>query len=253
MRIAGASGFIGIGTTTPQAQLEVHGPNLNSGTGSAGSIAEMTRFSANNGNVAQIRFTTNRYLDGNSWLSASTRMQVWTDVTPQGYIDFNPNGASYGIAFGNGTAETMRLLQGGNLLIGKTSTNNPSYMLDVNGTGRLNTVVVNATGADYVFDPGYRLSSLHDLETYVTKEHHLPGIAPAAQMQQEGVNLGDNQTCLLAKIEELTLYLIQEDRRSTALQEKIKQLEDRNKALEARDRLLGDLEKRVQLLEQRDR
>ena len=142
---------------------------------------------------------------------------------------------------------------GGNVLIGKTSQTNSGYILDVNGTGRLNQVVVNSTGADYVFDPGYRLLPLDDLESYVHKEHHLPGIASAGQMQQEGVNIGDNQTRLLAKIEELTLYLIKEDKRSAALQEKIEQLEDRNKLLEARDRKLEGLEQRIQLLEQRDR
>jgi hypothetical protein len=242
---------LGIGTTNPQAVLEITGGGL--GTTSSNTL-ELARMGGYSGNYSQLRFNLNRFTPGGtSWLTASTHIQAWTDVTPQSYIEFNPNGATYGIAFGNGSGETMRLLSGGNLLIGKTSTNNPSYMLDVNGTGRLNTVVVNSTGADYVFDPGFQLLSLEQLEAYVRNEHHLPGIAPAAQMQQEGLNLGDNQTRLLAKIEELTLYLIRQNKETQALkdeQEKETQaLKDKIKILEERNRSLEDLEQRIEKLE----
>jgi predicted RNase H-like nuclease (RuvC/YqgF family) len=83
-------------------------------------------------------------------------------------------------------------------------------------------------------------------------------------MQQEGVNLGDNQTHLLAKIEELTLYLIEQDKRASILEEKLKQLNDQNQALADRnktledqnrrlrdyDRILEDLQQRIRQLEQ---
>jgi hypothetical protein len=235
------SGSVGIGTMVPAAQFESYNTTL----GSTGSV-EMARFSATTPNYSQLRVTENRFVTGTGWTTASTRIQAWTDASAQAFIDFNPNGNGAGIAFGAQNAESMRILVGGNVLIGKTSQTNTGYVLDVNGNGRLNEVVVNATGADYVFDPGYRLSSLHDLERYVVKEHHLPGIVPAAQMQQEGVNLGDNQTRLLAKIEELTLYLIQQDKETQALKEKIKTLEERNQTLE-------NLEQRIEKLEQRDK
>jgi len=130
----------------------------------------------------------------------------------------------------------------GNILIGKATQTNSSYKLDVGGSIRGNAVTVNTTGADYVFEPGYRLPPLKQLETYIQEEHHLPGIASAQQMQQEGLNLGDNQTQLLARIEELTLYVIQQDKETAALKDKIKQLEDRNKKLE-------DIEQRLEKLE----
>lgn len=233
-----AAGSTGIGTMTPNAQFESQAPAL----GTSGSV-EMARLSASTSNYSQLRFTENRYTSGGtSWTTASTRIQAWTDASAQAYIDFNPNAGPAGIAFGSGSAEFMRIMQAGNVLIGKTSQTNTGYILDVNGNGRLNEVVVNTSGADYVFDPGYRLSSLHDLERYVSKEHHLPGIEPASQMQQEGVPLGDNQTRLLAKIEELTLYLIQQDKEAQELKEKIKTLEDRNRSLES-------LEQRIERLE----
>src|SRR6185437_582875 len=235
-------GNVGIGTTTPGAVLEITGSELQT---PQGSVLDLARMGAYSGNYSQIHFTLNRFAQGNSWNTTSTRMQAWTDVSPQGYMEFNPSGDLDGIGFGNGSTEYMRL-SSGNLLLGKTSQTNTGYMLDVNGNGRLNQVVVNTTGADYVFDPGYRLNTLHDLERYISKEHHLPGIAPAAQMQQEGLNLGDNQTRLLEKIEELTLYLIQQDKETQALKEKIKTLEERNRTLES-------LEQRIEKLEQKNK
>lgn len=112
----------------------------------------------------------------------------------------------------------------GNVLIGKTTQTNTSYILDVNGNIRANKVVINTTGADFVFEPGYRLPSLKTVEQFIKANHHLPGIAPARQMQQDGVNLGDNQTKLLQKIEELTLYIIEQQKQIKALQEENKKI-----------------------------
>lgn len=224
------TGFVGVGTTTPQATFESTGPALGQ---AANNTSEMARFSAGIGDYGQLRFVMNRFAAGNGWLGVSTRMQAWTDATAQGYMEFNPNGSTYGIAFGSGGSEIMRMLSSGNVLIGKTSQANSGYMLDVNGNGRFNEVVVNANGADYVFDSGYKLSSLAQLDAYIRKEHHLPGIAPAAQMQREGLNLGDNQTQLLAKIEELTLYLIEQDKEIKTLKKEKEDLLDIKQRLAA--------------------
>jgi hypothetical protein len=120
----------------------------------------------------------------------------------------------------------MTIKDGGNVLIGKTSQTNTGYKLDVNGTARINQVVVNATGADYVFDKTYDLPALPDLDRYVHREHHLPGIPTAAEMQKEGVDLGNNQIKLLAKVEELTLYVIGQDKEIKRLRQENQQLQD---------------------------
>jgi hypothetical protein len=109
--------------------------------------------------------------------------------------------------------ERMRITARGNLLIGKSSQTNTGYILDINGIARANTVIVNTTGADFVFDSTYHLPSLASVEQYIRANHHLPGIVPAAQMKQEGVDLGDSHTRLLQKIEEMTLYIIEQDKR----------------------------------------
>lgn len=114
----------------------------------------------------------------------------------------------------------------GNVLIGKSTQTNTAYMLDVNGNIRANKMVVNTTGADFVFESGYRLPSLQSVEQFIKAHHHLPGIAPAQQMQKEGVDVGDNQTKLLQKIEELTLYIIEQQKQIRALQEENKKMTD---------------------------
>ncbi|GGB06544.1 hypothetical protein GCM10011511_32510 [Puia dinghuensis] len=223
---------VGIGTTTPAAPLEVQVGQLSQ---TAGQTYEMARIDGYTANNSQIRFLLNRFAAGTGWTTASTRIQAWTDVSPQAYIDFNPNGATAGMAFGSGSTEQMRITQQGNVLIGKTSQINSGYMLDVNGNGRFNQVVVNTSGADFVFDSAYHLPSLPELQKYVQANHHLPDIAPAAVMQQKGVDLGDNQTRLLQKVEELTLYLIQQDK-------EIKALKERNRVLESMEQRLSRLE-----------
>ena len=114
----------------------------------------------------------------------------------------------------------------GNVLIGKTSQTNTSYKLDVNGNIRANQVTVNATGADYVFDPHYKLPSLDSLKEYIKTYHHLPGIPSAKKMQQDGMNIGNAYMKLLAKVEEMTEYLLIEDSVIKKQQTTIQRLEE---------------------------
>jgi len=100
----------------------------------------------------------------------------------------------------------------GTVLIGETSPKNTAYLLDVNGSVWATAITVNATGADFVFAPSYKLLTLPELNNFIQKNHHLPEIASAKEMQANGLNVGDNQIKLLQKVEELTLYLIDKDK-----------------------------------------
>ena len=71
---------------------------------------------------------------------------------------------------------------------------------------------MNTGWADYVFDPGYRLAPLSEVAAFVKENHHLPDVPSAAEVQEKGVGLGEMQTKLLAKVEELTLHMIAADR-----------------------------------------
>jgi hypothetical protein len=84
-----------------------------------------------------------------------------------------------------------------------------NYKLNVAGRIRANEVVVNTTGADFVFAPDYKLPSLSELESYIKENNHLPDLASATEMKENGMNVSEMQTKLLQKMEEMTLYIIE--------------------------------------------
>jgi len=117
----------------------------------------------------------------------------------------------------------MTISHSGNVGIG---TENPDQKLTVNGTVHSSAVIVNTSIPipDYVFKSSYNLLSLAEVKTYIDKNHHLPDVPSAAQIDKNGLNLGDMNTVLLKKVEELTLYLIEKDKQVEALQKQIDQL-----------------------------
>lgn len=78
--------------------------------------------------------------------------------------------------------------------------------------------VTKTPTADFVFADNYPLPKLEDLEKHIKEKRHLPEVASAAEMEREGVNIGEFQIKLLQKIEELTLYSIEQDKRIKRLE-----------------------------------
>jgi len=78
--------------------------------------------------------------------------------------------------------------------------------------------------ADFVFENDYNLPKLEDVEKHIKEKKHLPEIASAKEMEKEGVNVGEFQIKLLQKIEELTLYTIEQDKQLKKQAEEIKEL-----------------------------
>ncbi len=92
------------------------------------------------------------------------------------------------------------------------------YKLAVNGLIRAKEIRVNTGWSDFVFEDDYALPSLSEVEQHITLNKHLPGIPSAAEVEAEGVALGDISSKLLQKIEELTLYVIAQEKRIEALE-----------------------------------
>ncbi|GAB3689562.1 hypothetical protein GCM10027592_06110 [Spirosoma flavus] len=94
-------------------------------------------------------------------------------------------------------------------------------------------VAVNGTSewSDYVFDKSYKLKNLSAVENYIKTNKHLPGIPSAQEMVEQGNDLHKTDAKLLAKIEELTLYMIEMKKDNQQLQRAVNNLKRQNKAI----------------------
>jgi len=187
-----ASGNVGIGTTAPGYPLTVAN---NPGAG---------------GVVSRISHTGNAGSPG-------TALQV-----SNGYAAAGGNYEIFGVYGNNFGAKYLSVTDNGNVGIGTAS---PVHPLQVAGAIGAEEIIVSSNGADYVFDPDYRLAPLNEVADYIKANHHLPEIPSAQEVQEKGVSLGDMQAKLLAKIEELTLHMIQAEKENRDLRDRIARLE----------------------------
>jgi hypothetical protein len=176
------SGNVGIGTQNPAAALHVQG-----------------------GSIVSLMTTGGALLVGEGLGVDEYGGYVWDAANNT--LAFATAGANI-IAFGhyNGTVERMRIDAAGNVGIRTAA---PGYTLAVNGSIGCHQLTVTTSGwADFVFKDGYSLPPLEEIETFITKNKHLPGIPSETEVKENGVDIGKISAKLLQKIEELTLYVI---------------------------------------------
>jgi len=117
----------------------------------------------------------------------------------------------------------------GRIIVGSATGTSPagSQMLKVRGGIQATdfTVTSIASWPDYVFADNYKLKSLEETEAFIKANKHLPNIPAAAEIEKNGLELGDMQKRMMEKIEELTLHLIESNKRIIQLEQVVSVLQ----------------------------
>jgi hypothetical protein len=248
-------GNVGIGVSQPQARLEL--PNsgntsfrvgvtsnmANTHTQLINSMAVLADNSSTTSSCGAVAWDYFNNGNNPSWagtllLHMGTSVggnQYGVQAANQGTLLFQnlnagviaSNGATIYISPLNNISTTFHV--NGNVGIGNT---NPTYKLHVGGEVRAVRYWADATGGhwpDYVFDSTYKLPSLTEVSTYLKQNHHLPEVPSAEEVKKDGISLSDNQAILLKKVEELTLYAIDQHEKLQSLEQKMNALLEENK------------------------
>jgi hypothetical protein len=143
-------------------------------------------------------------------------------------VNFSNNSASRGFNFQNINGYLLKISNKGNAaLYGKFEAKEIK--------------VTNTPTADFVFEKNYNLPSLKSIEKHIKEKKHLPEIASAKEMKKNGINVGGFQIQLLQKIEELTLYTIEQEKKIKSLEKQNSKIDKQQKDIEKLEALVKQL------------
>lgn len=205
--VLGGTGYyavkVGINNTAPQNRLEItHGTANQSGlrftnltSSSPATLLNQTKFLTVNASgdvvLASANSSARMSAESAGWLANGDNLQ---------------NTNSGGVVIGSG--------------VGKTPAGYRLYVADGILTEKVKVAVKSTDDwSDHVFEKGYHLRSLGEVERYINQEKHLPGIPSAKEVVREGVDVGKMDARLLEKVEEMTLYLISIQKEVNALRQ----------------------------------
>jgi len=202
------NGKVGIGTNTPNSKLQVEGDISSTGVNQRIGFSTSETFVNETGTIAHYGMSLFRNSSGQPGVSQS------------GY---------YGINFYTTGNERMRIKENGYVGIGSI---NPDEKLTVKGKIHAEEVRVDLlVPADYVFEKYYTGSSnlksdyimptLAEIEKFTKENNHLPNVPSAQEIKDKGLQLGEMSNAMLQKIEELTLYIIEQNKRIEILEAKV--------------------------------
>ncbi|WP_440881159.1 hypothetical protein [Tenacibaculum sp. C7A-26P2] len=222
MRIS-QNGNVGIGTTSPRAKQHLF-------TGNSNGIKDLYVTSIIEGMDARLQLMSSNAGSNGSSISLTNESSSWT---------LHQKTASLGNRFDIGyrissesediTARQniyFSILKDGNIGIGTTNTK--GFKLGVNGKVAATEVKVAtySNWSDFVFYEDYELPTLKEVENHIKAKGHLKDIPSAKEVEQNGFFLGEMDSKLLQKIEELTLYTIEQEKKIKKLEKQQKEIDE---------------------------
>lgn len=205
---------------------------LSNGNVGIGITTPVITYGANNKHVSTLDINGQIHLPylGSIWIGGyndqGKRLRLHHDSI-DAYIDYVPN---LHFRCGEDRNECFFLDSLGNIGIGTTK---PKNKLEVNGTIHAKEALIDINNwSDFVFEKDYKIKPIQEVYEYIKKNGHLPDVPVAVDVINNGLNVGEFQAKLLQKIEELTLFVAEQDRVTKKQAEIIKEQEDRIKRLE---------------------
>ena len=262
-----SSGNIGIGTENPSTKLEISSNKtkfitlqrdgvVKKGHIGYGAAQDGSIYLGTDDNTYSLYVQQDGRI-GMGTISPTTKLEISSDktkfitlhrdgVVKKGHIGY---GAGNGGSIYLGTEDTpygIYLQQNGKVGIG---TYNPDEKLSVNGKIHTKEVKVDLNGwSDFVFDKAYDLPTLEEVENHINTNGHLLDVPSEKDVLENGILLGEMNATLLQKIEELTLYTIEQDKQLTQQQEEIALLQDQNKVIKEQAKDIKELKALVNQL-----
>ncbi len=221
-------GLVGIGTDKPLAKLHIVGTV---GAGNKGLLlTKETSTGSKNLFFSQ---------DIDDWVYSQSSVKGDFGIF---WNDGGTRNKTAGLVIGAHADNTaLRIDAKGNVGIGtnllKNTYNNVSdyFRLAVKGSIRAQEIVVETGWADFVFEDDYNLKEIEDVAKFIIKNNHLPDVPSANYIKKNGVKVGEMQKIQMQKIEELTLYTIQQQSQLQTQNSLINKLINRLEKLEKKN------------------
>ena len=165
-------------------------------------------------------YTANETAFGGAIFPTDTSLVLWSNSAANNYLVLQPSWGNTGV--GTYTPNAKFHVNGAQLIGSNSARIATGYALSVDGRVIAEdfTTLNSTSWPDYVFENNYKLLSLEEVALYIQKNKHLPNIPAAAVIEKEGIKLGEMNKLLMEKVEELTLYIIELNKRIKLLEEK---------------------------------